>query len=201
MSDNGKTGVLMIKTAEKQEEIISNGMVTWNMRLNLDRVSSECKYVICCQDNPDDAEDLFTDNSAYLIGIIKDVRKLPNNSAVIYLSEFATIYREGMWAKRHGMPVQYFASPTECGMYAGRVNFKPVNDTLTSTMLNVANGTSEIAEPIKTPIVTMPTPKVSFPTSDFRTTLAASLSIKPKNVESAMIVLKLDDGTKVTLEL
>lgn len=198
MSDNGKTGVLMIKTAEKQEDIISNGMVTCNMRLNLDRVAGECKYVICCQENPDDSEDLFTDNSGYFIGVISDTRKLPNGSSVIYLSQFATIYREGMWAKKHGMPVQYFAAPSECGMYAGRVQFKPIDNRL-------ENATSEIAQavatPVATPIVTLPTPRTSFPTGDFRTLLANVLSTKPKNIESAVIVLKLDDGTKVTLEL
>lgn len=187
--NNGKTGVVMIKTAEKQEDIISNGMLAVNIRLNLDRVN-DCKYVICCQDNAEDSEELFTDSSGFLIGIIKDTRRLPNGSSVIYLSEFATIYREDMWTKRHGIPLQYFASPTDCGMYAGRVNFKKLDAIETVT--------SEIVE-VKPAKITAP--ERSFPiASNFKTLIASAFGVKPSDIESAVIVFKANDG-KVTVEI
>lgn len=215
MSDNGKTGVLMIKTPEKQEDMVSHGMVTVQPRLNLDRVNNDCKYIVCCQDNADDDAALFTDNAAFLIGIIRDTRRLPNGSSVIYLSDFAAIYRENMWKKPQGAQVQYFNAPSDCGMYAGRVQFKPVSNGKSPAAKIIESAATEIAPPKETvnpalkelvkeavkPAMVVTLPKASFPKfDDWRAVIAGAFGLEAKELETAHIVFKLAGG-KITIDV
>ena len=132
-----KTGVFMVLTSDTVDKILADAGV-FVTRVNVDKLMSTCKYVVCVQNNPDqiDDETLFGHKEAFLIGTISGVS--PSNAQgdkLIQFDTYAQFHKRNAWvngATRTG--IAYFDTPTEAKLRVGSYTFKPVKFSRTENV-------------------------------------------------------------------
>lgn len=192
MSDNGKTGVIMVLTSDSLDKILADAGV-FVPRVNPDR-AKDCQYVVCVQNNPqnDSDETLFGHREAFLIGTISGVSPANNDGErLIKFDSYAEIHKRHAWTNgptRIG--IAYFDSPTEAKLRIGRHEFKPVKFAKTEKiMADARNVFADIdfaeqpAQAAKSAIVTPTVKNTGFDLTEAKGLIAKALGISIDQVE------------------
>ena len=132
-----KTGVFMVLTHDTVDKILVDAGV-FVSRVNVEKLMSTCKYVVCVQNNPDqiDDETLYGHKEAFLIATISGVSPSnANGDKMIQFDTYAQFHKRNAWvngATRTG--IAYFDTPTEAKLRVGSYTFKPVKSGRTENV-------------------------------------------------------------------
>ena len=133
--NSGKIGVVMVMTQSTQEQILLDAGI-FVPRINSEKVTSTCKYVVAVQNNPSNDEDdsLFAHKTAFLIGTISGVSASnANGEKLIKFDSYAEIHKPNAWQNGNiRLGVAYYDSPTDAKFRMGNYEFKPVKFATTS---------------------------------------------------------------------
>jgi hypothetical protein len=147
-STREKTGVFMVLTHDTVDKILADAGV-FVSRVNVEKLMSTCKYVVCVQNNPDqiDDETLYGHKEAFLIGTISGVSPSnANGDKMIQFDTYAQFHKRNAWvngATRTG--IAYFDTPTEAKLRVGSYTFKPVKGARLPRTENVTIQTPDFA--------------------------------------------------------
>jgi hypothetical protein len=188
MEHNGKTGVVMVLTADTAEKILADAGV-FVARINSEKVMATCAYVVCVQNNPDNVEDetLYGHREAFLIGTISGVSPSnANGEKLVKFDSYAEIQKRNAWINgptRIG--VAYYDTPTEAKLRVGAYSFQPVKST-TAKPLETAEAHKLFADSIEfenKPSAVTTVKNTGFDLTEAKAVIAKALGVAIDQVE------------------